>query len=368
MKKIIYGWAALCLLAGLVSAQDRVDITSFEEGLEWGWTGGAFQGSFVDDVGNQAQDGSHVLVVIYDNGGSEWQYATLNFPIGSVDLTGMREIHMWVRYSPESTGELRIRLDLPNNNILGFAQTVQPGEWSEMVFRIDRLTSANSVNSVGFFQGFITPTPGSAAGEVWIDNIYAVRPSSIPVVEEVLLYDFESVDPATGSPQGWEAYQGAGADEGQGEITPSHGNNYLTFYAGGGYAQNVRTINTLADFSRWADVVEILFDIRIASGVPGGWLQSRLHLNSGVTGDTSTDVSTQTKEIGYAETSSSGWKTMLFEVDLSSHRDNLTNPNGWFTVAVSTNNGAEADGFPIYLDNFRVAAPQGTPVSNWSVY
>lgn len=369
--------ACFALAATTVMAQDRVDITSFEESFDWTWGVGNAQ-TFVELV-DVPLDGEAALVAVYNNNGSEWQHGTMNFPIGAVDLSGMREIRMSVYFKEGSTGQLRIRLDLPGGNILGFGQIPNDadgnpriGEWHELTFPIDRLSSQNSVADVSFIQGFIVPTPGTASGEVWIDNIYAIKPSTISDVEEVILYDFEELDPTTGTVKGWGPLDGLDALTGEGEVPPSKGNNYMTFFAVGGYAgSNVATLNAKSDFNNWANAKEILFDIRVPSGPPGGWLQSRLTIVSGVEGDDTTTVTTETREIGYADTTAD-WRTLLYEIDVAPHLDNINNPNAFFRVGISTNNDASALDFPIFLDNFRVAvvagSSGGSSVPNWSLF
>lgn len=372
MKKVIF--TVLCCTIAMISfAQDQVFITGFEDTEEltgeWSWTGGAFT-SFVDYPTDPAPiEGDSALVVIYDNNGSEWQHAQMDFAVPAVDLTGMREIRMSVYFSPESTGELRIRLDLPGGNILGFADVPSAGEWHELTWKIDRLTSANSVSSVGYIQGFITPTPGDAAGEVFIDNIYAIRPASMPELEEVLLYGFNEADAETGAPTGWINSEGAMPELANDWVEPSEGSDSMVLFAGAEGLENIATANALEDFDRWGEVMEILFDIRIAEAVPGGWIQSRLRFNSGITGNDDALVEQTTKEIGYTD-ATEDWRIMLFEVDLSGHVDNMNDPNGWFEIIIETNNGAEADGFAVFVDNFRVAVPVGgsVNVSEWNLY
>lgn len=371
-------WAACFALAATTAvAQERVDITSFEESFDWTWGVGNAD-TFVDFV-DPPIDGETALVVLYDNGGSEWQHGTMNFQIDPVDLTGMREIRMSVYFTDGSTGQLQIRLDLPGGNILGFGEIPQDedgnyltGQWHEISFPIDRLSSQSSVSDVDFFQGFIVPTPGDAAGEVWIDNIYAIRSADVEDVEEVSLYDFEEIDSNTGSVVGWQPLDGLDALIGEGEVEPVSGNNYMTFFASDTYAaSNVATVDALADFDNWQNAREILFEIRIPEAPPGGWIQSRLTIVSGIEGDDTTEVTSETREIGFNDAVDE-WKTFLYEFDITPHLDNINDPNGYFRVGISTNNDASALDFPIFVDNFRVAvvagSSGGSTVPNWSLY
>lgn len=376
-KKLIWT-TCITLAASVAVAQERVDITSFEESFEWTWGVGNAE-TFVDFV-EPPIDGETALVVFYDNAGSEWQHGTMSFQIDPVDLTGMREIRMSVYFTEGSTGQLRIRLDLPGGNILGFGEIPQDengdyllGEWHEISFPIDRLSSQNSVSDIGFIQGFIVPTPGDASGEVWIDNIYAIRSADIEDVEEIVLYDFEELDSSTGSVMGWQPLDGLDALLGEGEVEPFSGNNYMTFFASDGYAaSNVATLNAKADFDNWQNAREILFEIRIPEGPPGGWIQSRLTIVSGIEGDDTTEVTSETREIGFTDAIDE-WRTFLYEFDVTPHLDHINDPNGFFRVGISTNNDASALDFPVFVDNFRVAVVAGSsgggsPVSSWSLY
>jgi len=380
MKKGFLFVLALLVSSGVFAQEEKVFITGFEDTEEltgtWTWTGGAFKESFVDYPTNpKPVEGDAALIVSYDNAGSEWQYGTLNLAIPPVNLTGMREIHMSVYFTPESTGDFAIRFDLPNGNILGFDYVSKVGEWEELVYKIDRKTSAASfMSEISSFYGFICPTPGTAKGEAWIDNIYAVRPANIPAeIEEVLVYGFNEADPTTKAPTGWsksaeESYMPEMLTELMGDtITPTEGTDAMVMHPYSSYVLNIQTTDALKAFNRWAEVIEIQFDVRIPESVPGSWLQSRLVLRSGITGSTDFDVSEDTKEIGYAD-ATSDWKTLLWEVDMTNHISNIKDPNGWFEVVISTNNDASADGFDVFIDNFRVTVPKVTDVNDWSLF
>lgn len=376
MKKTWLAALMLVLAVSVYAQEERVFITGFEDTEEligtWSWTGNAFT-SFVDYPMEPALpiEGEAVLVVIYDNGGSEWQHATLNFAIPPVDISGMREIHMSVYYTEDSTGDMQIRLDLPQGNILGVVNVPSVGEWHELVWKIDRKTSvADFMSELSFFQGFINPTPGDAAGEVWIDNIYALRPADIPAeIEEILVYDFEEVDPETNAPVGWTLVGEDGyMPEMMGDWSePSQGSNAMVMFAWSGYLDNVKTTNALEAFDRWSEALEIQFDVRLSETIPGGWMQSRISLHSGIGDNEETFVVDYLKEIGYAD-AVDAWKTLLWEVDMTNHIPNIQDPNGWFEVHIYTNQNASAEGSPIFIDNFRVTVPKVTPVNNWSLF
>ncbi|RJP34135.1 MAG: hypothetical protein C4527_02490 [Candidatus Omnitrophota bacterium] len=377
MKRLLCVVLFVSLVVTANAQEEKVFITGFEftEELtgEWAWTGGAFQGSFVDlPTSPQPVEGEAVLVVFYDNGGSEWQHGTLNFAIPPVDISGMREIRMSVYFTPESTGTLQIRLDLPNGNILGFASVPSAGEWHELVWKIDRKTSvADFMSALSYVQGFIVPTPGSAAGEVWLDNVYAFRPADIPAaVDEILVYGFNTADPETGAPVGWTRAGDTGymPEMAAGLAEPSEGSDSMAMFCWSGYLQNVRTTNALEAFDRWAEALEIQFDVRTPTAIPGGWMQSRIRIRSGIGDDASTVVEFASKEIGYYDAVNS-WKTLLWEVDMTNHIPNIEAPGGWLEIRIDTNQNASADGAFILVDNFRVTVPrEPVGVSNWSLY
>ncbi len=377
MKK----FACFLVFASLVivahAQEEKVFITGFEYTeevtAEWSFTGGAFIESFVDFPTDPAPvEGEAALVVIYDNAGSEWQHGRLDFTIPPVDIRGMREFRMSVYFTPDSTGDLRLRLDLPNGNILGFADVPSAGEWHELVWKIDRkMSEADFLSSLSYIQGFIVPTPGDAAGEVWIDNMYAFRPADIPAeVDEILVYGFNEADPDTGAPIGWTK----GSEEGympelsEGLAEPTEGSDAMAMFAWSGYLENVQTTNALEAFDRWAEALEIQFDVRTPEPISGGWMQSRIVLRSGITDDPDSEVESSLKEIGYYD-AVDDWKTLLWEVDMTDHIPNIEHPDGWLEITISTNQNADADGSFILIDNFRVTVPsEPVDVGNWSVY
>jgi len=264
----------LCFtVAAMATAQEkRVDITSFEDGLAWQWTGGNVTYSGVElKPGNvQPPDGDNALVVVYDNQGSTWQYINFSFQTDPVDLTGMREIRMSVYFTEPCQGDLSMRLDLTGGNILGMAYATAKGEWQELVFPIDRkLSESETVKSINWFGGFISPENGANSGEMYIDKIYAIRPAGTVDVEEVLVYGFNDKDAATGEPLGWTV-GGEGLippELGAGDVTPKEGGNYMVMWTGAGYILTVQTTDALAAFNRWKDVKEILFDVYVGDTI-----------------------------------------------------------------------------------------------------
>ena len=368
---LVFGLA----MATMVSAQEqRVNITSFEEeDFTWQWTGGNIPDSGVEENpgGVAAADGNYVLVVVYDNRGSTWQYTNMSFPIGSVDLTGMREIRMSVFFTEQCQGNLSMRLDLASGNILGMAYAPSKGQWHELVFPIDRkLSESDFIKSINWFGGFFAPETGTNSGEVYIDNIYGIRPAGTPEVEEVLIYGFNEADPGTGEPAGWTvgAEGHIPPELGTGDVTPKEGNNYMVMWTGPGYVWSVQTTNALAAFNRWPDVKEVLFDVYVGDPIASGWLQSRIDITSNITGSGVDDAYTSTREIGYAD-ATSNWKELLYEVDMTPHLANIADPNGWLRIRISTNNDANNDlDKRVFVDNFRVAVAKSTDVTDWMCY
>ncbi|MBI1390485.1 MAG: hypothetical protein GC154_18770 [bacterium] len=371
MKKRFILLCLMTLPLMMAAAQDQiVPITSFENGEDWQWTGGNVQFTLVEEMpaGIQPIDGDWAMTVNYDNLGGTWKYSSMTFPTGSVDLTGMREIHVWVYFSEECEGDLSMRLDLADGNILGMAYASAKGEWQELVFPIDRkLANSEFIKTVGWVGGFICPETGTNHGEVYVDNIYAVRPADTVEVEEKLVYGFNEADPDTGFPVGWQTNEGQIAELGLGETTPKEGSNYMVFAANSSYAWNVQTSDAINAFDRWAEVQEILFDVFIPEAMSDGWIQSRIAVQSGITDNTDSEVWTETKELGYSG-ATSDWRELLFSFDITPHQANLMDPAGWIAVHISTNNGANDGGKFVFVDNFRVAVPVVSDVSNWSIF
>lgn len=362
MKKSFVA-AALCfgiLCFGIMAApvaqgETVIPITNFDDSFDWAWTGGNIEASFVDVPWDfEAVNGEHALSVFYSNSG-EWGYQSMEFPIDPIDITGAREIRMSVYFAPGSTGELRIRLDLPQGDFLGFAYVPGDGdgnpitgEWHELSWPIDRYSSQRH-DALGLFNGFIVPTPAGASGEVWIDNIYAVIPDEVPEVEEFTLFDFSEGDPVTYEPYHWTVWNYVSPEVGDGLVPPTVGLDTMMFFAGSGWDENIRTTNVKGLFDRWQDVVEVIFDIRMMESVPGGWIQSTLIIASGVADDPETTLETWLNEQGFNDTVEE-WKTLGHEVDLISHLSNIEHPDGWLEFRILTQNAAEAEGHFIFID------------------
>ncbi|MDX9755543.1 MAG: hypothetical protein RBU29_16385, partial [bacterium] len=166
MKKVGFLLLSLVMACTGAMAQEeiRFDITGFE-GLDWDWmyTGNSVVYSQIEwsDFAGDAplREGEQMLAVEYDNEvGGTWQGVNLSFP-EPVNLTGATEIHMWVFVVPERTvGNFEIRLDLPDGTGLGTRgiSSDRWGEWVVLVWKMDRVTSADRISSVGSFGGFIS--------------------------------------------------------------------------------------------------------------------------------------------------------------------------------------------------------------------
>ena len=326
--------------------------------------------------GVQPKDGNNALYVDYDNSGGNWQYASLNFPAGidPIDLTGMREIHMWVYFLPDSEGTLSIRFDFPNGANMGTQTATKTGEWQELVWKIDRLTSDTLISSINYWGGFIVPDPTGIKGALYIDNIYAVRPAGIPEVQSLLLYGFNDKNTDNDAPKGWTKAVGDMPRLGNGEATPTEGSNYMVMNLGNSWIENVTTINAKNDFDRWPQVLEIMVDVQVSSEYTGTWAQSALVLKSGVNdadGNPVPDAKNVNNWDGYAELGygdAKAWKTILWGVDMSKHIGAFENDGGWFNISLSSNNDTAALGQAIYFDNLRVSIPKTTAVSEWSLF
>jgi hypothetical protein len=159
----------LCLVFALgVQAQEeqRVDISNFEDEQDWSYQGGNISTSSVIpeplETGVNAQEGSHALMVQYDNYiEGPWAWAQLNFPDGPRDLSGLTELHMWVYFSDDSAGPIEIQLTLSDASTgkdynLGTQAATDYAQWSELVWQIDPVTSPKLTN-ITHFGGFIAP-------------------------------------------------------------------------------------------------------------------------------------------------------------------------------------------------------------------
>jgi len=200
MKRIlVFAFCATFTLGAY--AQQTVEITNFEDGLDWSYSGSSIATSLVEfspillSDGNETEafEGENSLFVDYQ-ATAEWNWSQLDFAGGALDLSGMREIRMWVYFDQNWEGQTDIRLDLPNGVGLGVQEAPSTGEWHELVWPIDRFTSEN-LTEVTHFGGFIAPGDGTANGILLIDSIQAVRPADVPEVETVQLYGFNELDP-----------------------------------------------------------------------------------------------------------------------------------------------------------------------------
>jgi hypothetical protein len=344
-------------------AQERVDITSFEgDDITLAYSGTNIAFSFVDfgaDI--PIQDGEQVLVVDYA-ASAAWNWSQLNFP--SNDLTGMREIHMWVYFEDGWVGDTTVRIDLAGGVGLGIKDAGGvTGEWVELVWGIDRFTS-ETLSDVSYFGGFIAPGDETAAGTVYIDNIYAVRPAGVPEVETLALYGFNEEDPNTGQIVGWQDNEGAGLLSN--EVTPSEGSGYMEIELGAGWTSNVSAANALGDFDRWVDVVDVQLDARVSSGFNGSWVQYVIVVQVGADGVDA--IWDQYPEQGFSE-AVDDWKTIVWQLDMEKHRAAFEGENTWMNLVLITNNDPSVAGQLVYLDNFRIGVKVNeSDVNQWSLY
>ncbi len=314
-------------------------------------------------------EGEALLYVAYDIPDPyPWNWNQLNFADGAVDLTGMREIHMWVYFTPETTGDLSIRIDLPGGIGLGPQTAPSAGEWHELVWSIDRF-SAEIINNITHFGGFIAPGSDGAAGELYIDEIFAIRPAGIPEVETIPVYGFNEEDPDTLLPVVWDNRSGEMLI-GMGDVEPSEGENYAEVVLGDGWTESIQTTIAMEAFDRWPDVVDIMMDVRVGASFTGTWVQFVAVMQSGVTDvDDAENVNDwdQKPEQGFSDARDE-WKTLVWQVDMDQHRGAFEQEGGWFQIILTTNNAGDQAGNIVYLDNFRVGAAIVTPVADWSLY
>ncbi len=228
------------------------------------------------------------------------------------------------------------------------------------------------LSELTYIQGFIVPTPGDAAGEVWIDNFYAFRPADIPAeIDEVVVYGFNEADPDTGAPVGWTKASdedGYMPEMAAGLADPSEGSDSMVMFCWSGYVNNVITTDALGAFDRWREALEIQFDVLTPEAISGGWMQSRIVVRSGIGEDADSVVEDSMKEIGYAD-AVDDWKTLLWEVDMTDHIPNINAADGWLEIQIDTNQNGDADGQMILVDNFRVTVPrEPVDVNSWALY
>lgn len=386
MKTITLFLAVLMSVAMVATAQEdrRVDITGFEDELVWEYTGGTIVYSAVEEMpspeGVPALEGGNALFTQYDNGGNGWSWAQMGVASGAVDLSGVGEIRMSVYFMPEmdglpTTGEMSIDIR-PNSNgvdyTLGKQIAPSAGEWHELVFPVDEPTSVN-LTEVGWFGGFISPGGADSKGAVFIDNFYAVGATADPDNDVVTVYGFNEENPdIAGAPLGWGAsWEGNVPLLGEGEVTPSEGDNYMKIPLAGGWAFPAQSSGALDAFNKWMDVEAIMMDMQVGPDFEGGWIQSTIVIQSGVNDENGANMSDletwdQYGEVSYA--SSTTWKTFTFDVDMSKHQAALESGNPWLQIFLITNNGAESEGTHIFVDNFRVKLPMSTPVEDWELH
>lgn len=378
---LLFGITIAVTLCGWAQSEMRVDITSFEDGRPWIYTGPVLQ-SLVDLLpsaeGVPQLDGENALFVEYDTGDNGWQWAQLNFQNGPVDLTDMLELHMWVYFLDGTTGELSFDIRLVNGDgstfELGKQIAPSTGQWHELVFPINRLAS-KKINNVSWWGGFISPGNTQAKGVVFIDNIFAIRPANTPILEDILVYDFEEADSATGYPVGWgKTWETDIAPSvGTGEVPASSGNKYMQVTLQSSWRFAAQTTNALDAFDRWMDAKEILFDVRTVPNFIGGWLQSTIVIQSGVndaSGNNLPEFETwdQYGELGYAD-AKSAWKTLIFKVNMSKHAAAMAADGTWFQIFITVNHGSDSANQKVYIDNFRVAVEQeASGVDEWSLH
>jgi len=378
MKKFIVFFICIFFTSVLYAqAEQRIDITSFENSIDWEYTGLSVSSSYVvtspSPEGAVAPDGENMLLVEYDNSVGKWNWVTLEFATNTVDLTGMREIHMWVYVVPGSvpnpvSGDYKIQLQLTGGTNLGDQSVLAAGEWHELVWTVDRLSSRDRVSNVGFFGGFFMPGILGATGTMYIDNIYAVMYDNKIELEQFLVWDFNEENLYTSEPVGWTSESGKTLLVGQGNAATETGSNYMVVTLGDGWTISAKTIDAISDFDSWPDIVEVMVDVLVLDSLEydASWIQSSLILQSGLNDEHGNAVDAKNVNgwdiypaLGYNE-ATAGWKTILWEVDMSQHKGAFESEGGWLNILLSTNNDSEQTGVKILFDNFRVSVPVET--------
>jgi hypothetical protein len=379
--KRVFVFLFCAIVASVSVAQETVlPVTGFEESLDWVFSGGSIIESFVEEAplyypAITPKEGNACLYVDYDNQGTEWQWVQLDFPgdVSSIVATGYTEIRMWVYWIPDESVphdngyEIRLHIGGPAGNAnLGFQATDVAGEWVELSWPIDTLTSSGAeMAEVTFLAGFIAPRTGDVYGRLYMDDIRFVKPEGAVDTEIQLVYGFNEEDPDyPGSPLGWSSddLDGQPVFIGIGEVEPSEGTNYLATNLFAGWSTNVRANEVKDDFDRWGEVSEIMVDARLGEAVAGGWAQSALVIQ------TNSGGWDQYSEKSYTSSVDS-WATLVWPVDMSKHQESIDDPEDTFmTIRFSTNNDSGDAGKLVFFDNFRVVVPVQADVSGWSLY
>lgn len=380
---------AVCLVFPALSQDEiRIDITSFEEGLDWTYSGGGIPVSFVDfqpfpPTDFNAQDGESALYVNYDNSGGSFQWGQVSFPGGfdPIDLSSMTHLHMYM-YVVEGSephpdnGDFSIRLDVAGGSSLGTRGTSVTGEWVELVWPIDSVTAANNMSDFSYWGGFVMPGANGVSGEFYIDNVFATGPSEPQELVESQIYGFNTAneDPDD-TPSGWELNENTPPLLGIGDVEPAEGENYMEIFLGGGWQRPVRSFDAIDRFSNWVNVVEIRCKARVSSSFAGSWLNLELIVQSGVNDADGNAVEGIENVSGWDQYATKGiatdtdaWRELAWVVDMSNHRGAFENEGGYLTISFTTNQPGDQEGQSIYIDDMRVAVPALVSVGNWSLY
>ncbi len=178
----------------------------------------------------------------------------------------------------------------------------------------------------------------------------------------VLVYGFNEEDPDTTFSTGWTTTD-ANVQmpiPGEGEITPSEGENYMVTELGPGWANYLQTDDAMGAFDRWTDIQEIILDVQL--GGTTSWAQIALIIQSGSGGWD------QYSLLGIND-AVDDWKTIVWKVDMAKHAPAFEEEGGWFQLWFATNNDAADAGVPLYIDNFRAAVTkETTSVIDWALY
>ena len=363
MKRILLFGLALLVCGFAYAATDtRVDVTGFESDTDQGITisGTTIVDSGVyDPSGDKVpkHEGTYALYGEYDTTGisGNYNYTTISFP-NPVDMTGMRELHFWIYFLPESkadqNGNYQLRVIGPGGLILGEPVIKETGKWIEIVLPINRWSSENSLSSFGTLQViWLEGANNDAAGKFYIDEIYGFRKANTPAVKDVLVYGFDEKNAADNYPKGWTVRTDAVADGlklGEGEVDPSEGTNYLVSVMPGGWKRPLETINSLKDFDQWDRVIDITADVQMSSDFNGGWHNFLLVIDSSAGGYKQYDI----RAINTGAT----WQTVCWDVDMSPYLAAIKDPNGWLKISFVTQTGDTVTG-SVYIDNLRVGLP-----------
>ena len=376
MKNILFAAClALFLATGTALAAEKViPITDFSD-YQGAYTGTEVESSFVVDLplnGVPVREGKTALETIYNNNGNAWPWLSFTFPQGELDLTGMRELHIWVYFTPDTEGETKMNIQFAGIDF-GDQTAPEKGKWCELVWKIGRIPSDTMISKINAIYGRFPSGDANkdAKGTVYIDKIWFVRPANIIDVEEVTLYGFNN---DSKDDLGWAVTYDNLPDNfflGKGETTPKEGDNYLELALVPSWKSYVVTKDVRSKFDRWEDVTEIILDFKTNEAYTESWGSIVLVMQSGPE-DATAGTGGWDQYAGRAINTAKEWTTVSWDVNVARHAaafvDKVDGSWGQFFIIVQTPDTMAATDAAMYIDNFRVAAKKKVAINDWTLF